>query len=105
MPVAYVPLAKVGDIAPGSMAQVELSGRTLLLVNIGGAYTAFPRECPHEGADLATGEMDGETIRCENHSYVFDLSTGVCVMPDDGPGLSLVSVEEREGEICAKLEW
>ena len=105
MPVAYVPLAKVGEVAPGSMLQVELGGRAVLLVNMHGSYTAFPNECPHQGADLSTGEIHEETISCENHSYIFDLSTGECVVPGEGLSLALIGVEEREGDICAKLEW
>lgn len=105
MGVSYVPVARAGEIAPGKMKAVELGGRRVLLAYVEGRYFAFARECPHEGADLATGELSGAKLRCENHSYWYDLDTGKCVVPKGGPELTVLPVEERGGEICIRLEW
>lgn len=42
---------------------------------------------------------------CENHSYWYNLDTGECVVPKGGPQLTVLPVEEREGEIYIRLEW
>ena len=105
MGISYVPVAQVGEIAAGKMKAVELGGRRLLVAHVEGRYFAFARECPHEGADLETGELSGPKVRCDNHSYWYDLRTGECVLPKGGPELTVLPVEEREGEICIRLEW
>ena len=105
MGVSYVPVAKAGEIGPGKTKAVELGGRRVLVAQVDGRYFAFARECPHEGADLETGELAGGKVRCNNHSYWYDLGTGECVMPKGGPQLAVLPVEERDGELCIRLEW
>lgn len=105
MGVSYVAVARAGEVRPGKTKAVELGGRRVLLASVDGRYFAFSRECPHEGADLETGELTGPTIRCLNHSYCFDLETGACLMPEGGPQLTVLPVEERDGKLCIRLEW
>lgn len=105
MGVSYVPVARVGELTPGATKEVDLGGRQVLLAYLEGCYFAFSRECPHEGADLKTGTLDGMKIRCDNHSYCFDLRTGECLVPQGGPPLTVLSAEERGEEVCIRLEW
>lgn len=105
MGVSYVPVAKVGELTPGAMKAVDLGGRRVLLAYVDGRYFAFSRDCPHEGADLKSGELKGMQVRCDNHSYCFDLQSGECVVPQGGPPLTVLPAEERGEEICIRLEW
>lgn len=105
MGVSYIPISRVGELAPGQMKPVELGGRQLMLAHVDGKYFAFSRECPHEAADLQAGELDGEKIRCINHGYCFDLITGACELPKGGPPLTTLPAEVRGEEICIRLEW
>jgi len=105
MGLSYVPVARVGELLPGKMKPIELGGRQLLLAHAGGRYFAFARECPHEMADLQTGAPEKSQVRCMNHGYCFDLTTGKCVVPPNGPSLTTLPVEVRGEEICIKLEW
>ena len=105
MAASYVPVARVGEILPGKMKPIELGGRQLLLAHTDGRYFAFARECPHEMADLQTGELEKSQVRCMNHGYCFDLTTGACVAPQNGPSLTTLPVDVRGEEICIKLEW
>lgn len=105
MGVTYVPVAAVGDLAPGAAKPIELGGRAALLVESNGKYFVCDRLCPHEGVDLTTAAVIGAQIRCANHGYCFDLATGTCVMPAGGPPLTVLPVEIRGKKICVKLEW
>jgi 3-phenylpropionate/trans-cinnamate dioxygenase ferredoxin component len=105
MGLSYVPVARVGEIFPGKTKPVELGGRQLLLAHLEGRYFVFARECPHEAADLQTGELENTRVRCANHGYCFDLASGECVVPPGGPPLTTLAVEVRGEEICVKLEW
>ena len=105
MGISYIPVAKLGEVAAGSMKEVDLGGRPILLANVNGKYFAFSRQCPHEDADLKTGTLDGTQIRCNNHNYCFDLDTGECMLPRGGPPLTVLPAEERGEDVCIRLEW
>jgi nitrite reductase/ring-hydroxylating ferredoxin subunit len=105
MGVSYIPVARIGEVAEGAMKEIALGGRQVLLANIGGQYFAFSRQCPHEEADLKAGSLEGTKVRCANHNYCFDLRTGECVLPKGGPPLTVLPAEQREEEICIRLEW
>ena len=107
MGVSYIPVARVGELSPGAMKEVDLGGRQVLLTLVEGKYVAFSRQCPHEEADLkiAGQLLDGTKLRCNNHSYCFDLTTGECTLPKGGPPLTVLPAEERGEDICIKLEW
>jgi 3-phenylpropionate/trans-cinnamate dioxygenase ferredoxin component len=105
MGVSYIPVAKSGEVAAGTMKEVDLGGRQVLVANIDGQYFAFSRQCPHEDVDLKSGTLQGTKIRCNNHSYCFDLQTGECVIPRGGPPLTVLPAEERGEEVCIRLEW
>jgi len=87
------------------MKPADLGGRRVLVANVDGQYFAFSSQCPHEATELDTGELIGTRIRCEAHNYWYDLHSGECVLPKGGPTLGVLPIEERDGEICVRLEW
>jgi 3-phenylpropionate/trans-cinnamate dioxygenase ferredoxin subunit len=105
MGVNYIPVARAGEIADGKMKPIEIGGRTLLLAHVDGRYFAFSRDCPHEFADLQHGALEKSRIVCNNHGYCFDLASGECVLPQNGPRLTTLPVEVRGEDICIKIEW
>ena len=107
MGVSYIPVARIGELTPGLMKEVDLGGRHVLLALVEGKYFAFSRHCPHEEADLkSAGQLfNGDKLRCNNHSYCFELSTGECVLPQGGPPLTVLPVEEKGENVCIRLEW
>ena len=101
----FIPVARVGEIPEGALKPAELSGRRVVVANAGGRHFVFVRNCPHAQADLAEGEIrDGQVI-CNNHGFRFDLESGKCKLPDDGPDLTVLPVVEREGAVCVKISW
>ena len=107
MGATFVPVARVGELSPGAMKEVDLGGRQVLLAFVEGKYFAFSRQCPHEEADLkeAGQLLNGGQIRCNNHSYCFDLQSGECSLPKGGAPLTVLPTEERGAEVCIRLEW
>lgn len=110
MGVSYIPVARIGELNPGAMKEVDLGGRQVLVAFVEGKYYAFSRQCPHEEADLKeAGQLvninNGAQIRCNNHSYCFDLKTGDCTLPKGGAPLTVLPAEERGEEVCIRLEW
>ena len=107
MGVSYIPVARIGELTSGAMKEVDLGGRQVLLAFVEGKYFCFSRQCPHEEADLkAAGQLlDAGQIRCNNHSYCFDLQSGECSLPKGGAPLTVLPIEKRGEEVCVRLEW
>jgi nitrite reductase/ring-hydroxylating ferredoxin subunit len=53
----------------------------VVVVMTEGDVFALEDACNHAGASLAEGEVDGTTIACPMHGYLFDLRTGELLAP------------------------
>src|SRR3954467_12109444 len=65
-------LAPAGD---GPHAVVA-NGQDVVLLRAGGGWKAYQGRCPHQGALLGEGELDGGELVCRNHRWRFDAQTG-----------------------------
>jgi 3-phenylpropionate/trans-cinnamate dioxygenase ferredoxin subunit len=78
----WVPVAEVGELAPGQMKPLLLGGRRILLAHAEGSYYAVDEMCSHEDYSLALGCIKGRRIKCSLHGSWFDLASGE---PTDEP--------------------
>ncbi len=68
----------------GSLQAVEryeksMSSDSIVVTTPDGASYEIARYCPHAGASMEGAPIEGRTITCLNHHYVFDLETGECL--------------------------
>lgn len=54
-------------------------GRSVALFNVAGALYAIDDSCPHQGASLCAGRLEGRVIQCCAHGLRFDLASGYLV--------------------------
>jgi len=71
-----VKVCDVGDVPNGAMHAVDVGGRRLMIVNVGGELYATDRICTHEEADLSTGFLIGSVVTCPLHLSRFDVVSG-----------------------------
>jgi len=64
------------EVAPGQRKMVFVDGRGIALFHVGGTLRAIDDACPHNGASLLAGRIDGTVLRCPAHGLPFDLLTG-----------------------------
>jgi len=64
------------DFAEGTMKEVVIEGREILLARVGDSYYAASNRCPHMGAKLSDGSLEGTVVTCPRHGSQFDLSDG-----------------------------
>lgn len=69
-------IGTVNDLAPGTAKVVEVNGHEIALYNVDGKFYATSNLCPHQGGPLAEGMMEGNTIICPWHAWVFDVTDG-----------------------------
>jgi 3-phenylpropionate/trans-cinnamate dioxygenase ferredoxin subunit len=79
--MAFTKVAAVGEIPAGSARQVTIDGRRLAVFNVGGTFYALDDTCPHRGAPLSEGTVNGTEVTCPWHAAAFDLATGEHLCP------------------------
>jgi 3-phenylpropionate/trans-cinnamate dioxygenase ferredoxin subunit len=60
----------------GGRALFEFEDKSLALFNVDGQLFAIDDSCPHQGASLCGGRLDGRVIQCCAHGLRFDLRSG-----------------------------
>ncbi|MDT0262452.1 Rieske 2Fe-2S domain-containing protein [Jatrophihabitans lederbergiae] len=79
------PIAAGPAVAPGTVQAVRLLGENLALFRTeDGELGLVPARCPHRGASLALGFVEGQVLRCAYHGWAFDRS-GMCVETPNEP--------------------
>lgn len=72
----FVTVAREGEIPTGTARLVRIGEKFIGLYHLDGHYFAMENECPHAGASLAHGLIDGETVVCRIHHWRFSVRTG-----------------------------
>jgi nitrite reductase/ring-hydroxylating ferredoxin subunit len=77
----FVQVATTLELLPGQGKLVEVNQKRIALFNMGGQFYAIDDVCPHRGAPLSEGELDGEMVVCPWHGALFELRTGAVITP------------------------
>lgn len=72
-------VAKVGQIPEGEGRAFQVGGRLIAVFRRQGEYFAMNDACPHMGASLAEGYLDGDIVHCPWHAWRFCIKDGVWV--------------------------
>ncbi len=64
------------SLAEGENVVVDVDGTDVAIFNIAGAFYAIEDVCSHDGAEIASGELDGDEIICPRHGARFCVKTG-----------------------------
>jgi 3-phenylpropionate/trans-cinnamate dioxygenase ferredoxin subunit len=70
---ALIPLVELSALPQGSGRRVRAAGLDLAVFRIGDAVHAIDDSCPHAGASLCGGRLQGRKIHCRAHGLGFDL--------------------------------
>lgn len=63
-------------ISANKLAEVDVNGKKVLLVNYQDRIKAFQPLCPHQGASLAKGHLKQGYIVCPVHQRMYAFETG-----------------------------
>jgi 3-phenylpropionate/trans-cinnamate dioxygenase ferredoxin subunit len=74
-------VAKISEVNQGTMKEVNVMGKSILLVNLNGEFFAMGDICTHEHCNLSTGFLDGSTVYCPCHGGQYEVTTGAVVAP------------------------
>ena len=80
MPERHV-VTTLQALPPGTGKAFTVASKRLALFNVDGRIFAIDDVCPHDGAPLAEGEIDGTTVICPWHGAEFDITCGKVLCP------------------------
>ena len=98
----YQRVAALDEIPDGGCLAVEVGGRSLVLVRTGSAVHALENRCPHAGAPLSQGFVEGQTITCSWHGWTFDVATGLSA-DMDGLAVPAFDVRVDDGQVHVRV--
>ncbi len=75
-PADFTAVLQESELAEGRPRGVEVDGGELVLVRADGQIRAYAGRCPHMGARLAEGRLDGDFLVCPWHGSCFDVHDG-----------------------------
>lgn len=77
----FVEIAAEDELWDGEMESYDVDGAEILLVRVDGEYRAYDGICPHQSSSLVEGRLEGSTLTCSAHEWVFDARTGQGINP------------------------
>jgi nitrite reductase/ring-hydroxylating ferredoxin subunit len=103
--IGAVELCGADQLWDGEMECFRAGDTTILLLKINGQFHAYQGHCPHQGAALAEGELEGGLLTCTAHRWQFDATNGQGVNPKSAHLKCFpVHVVERKVLIEVELE-
>jgi len=99
-------LLKVGpkqDITEGGHKSIRHGLKKIAVFKIGGKLHAIRDLCPHQGAQLSAGTLQGNQITCPRHAWRYDLVSGKCY-DSDWACLTKYRVNEKDGVVFVECD-
>ena len=96
-------VAETKDVPPGTGLAVEIGEHRLALFNVGGTFYAIDDTCPHSGAPLSEGDLEGAQVICPWHGATFDLADGSVKCPPAEEGVGCYRVEVQGEDIKIEI--
>jgi len=96
--MAFVRATKTSEVAPGTVRELQLDGKTVALANVEGKLFAIDNTCLHRGGPLGQGYLEGSCITCPWHGWEYDVTTGKTVMNPQA-GVACYAVEIRGDDV------
>ncbi len=95
----WIDVCKTEDLRPGEHVVVDLDGTAVAVFNLDGAFYAIEDVCTHDGAEIASGELDGDVIVCPRHGARFCIRTGEVLTPPAYEDLHVFPVRVENGTV------
>jgi 3-phenylpropionate/trans-cinnamate dioxygenase ferredoxin subunit len=72
----WIDVASQNALSEGEHVVVDVDGVDVAVFNLEGSFYAIEDVCSHDGAEIASGELQGGEIICPRHGARFCVKTG-----------------------------
>jgi 3-phenylpropionate/trans-cinnamate dioxygenase ferredoxin subunit len=87
---------------PGGRSLLHTGAACVALFQVDGRYHAIDDRCPHQGASLAGGKLEGRLLQCPAHGLRFDLASG-CLANVPSVRVPVYPIHIEEGRVYLDL--
>jgi len=77
--VTFLDVGPLTELPEKKIRKTSVGDLFIAFTRIGSEVFAFQNECPHAGAPLDDGELEGCVITCSLHMWKFNIQTGAVV--------------------------
>jgi len=95
----WVDVVDESALANGEHVVVDVEGTEVAVFKIDGEYYAIEDVCTHDGAEIASGILDGDEIICPRHGARFCVKTGAVMSPPAYEDINCISVRIENKKI------
>ncbi len=99
----WVKACDASNVGSGELYGFDYDDKKILLANLDGKIYATDRICTHAEADLSTGILSEEGVRCPLHLSVFNLENGKPQNPPAEESLKTYNVKIDKNEIYVEV--
>jgi len=98
----WVDVVDESALVNGEHVVVDVEGTEVAVFKIDGEYYAIEDVCTHDGAEIASGILDGDEIVCPRHGARFCVKTGAVMSPPAYEDINCISVRIENKKIQVK---
>lgn len=98
----WVDVAAAEAVADGENIVVEVDGVDVAVFKIEGQFYAIEDVCTHDGAEIASGELDGDEIICPRHGARFCVKTGAVKCAPAYEDIETFPIRIKQGRVQVK---
>ncbi|MDD5265969.1 MAG: non-heme iron oxygenase ferredoxin subunit [Methylococcales bacterium] len=95
----WVDVIEENALADGENIVIDVDGTDIAVFKIEGRFYAIEDVCSHDGAEIASGELDGYEIICPRHGARFCVKTGEVKSPPAYENIDCFPVQVENGKV------
>ncbi len=95
----WVDVVRKDELTHGQHVIIDIEDVAVAVFNIDGEFLAVEDVCTHDGAELASGDLEGDAIVCPRHGAKFCLRTGAVLAPPAYEPVAIFPVRIQDGMV------
>lgn len=100
----WIDVVAESALSDGEHMVVNVDGYDVAVFKIDGQCYAIEDVCTHDGAEIASGELNGDEIICPRHGARFCVKTGQVKCAPAYENVATFPVQVLEGRVQIRLE-
>jgi 3-phenylpropionate/trans-cinnamate dioxygenase ferredoxin component len=98
----FIEVGGLEEIRPKAGSRFIVLEKEIAVFDVDGEICAISDTCPHAGASLAMGKLDGKIVTCPKHGMKFDVTTG-CYAGTSTAGVAVYPAKTTDGKILVSI--
>ncbi len=95
----WIDVASEDALTVGDHLVVDVEGVEVVIFKLEDGFYALEDVCPHDGAEIASGHIEGDEIVCPRHGARFCIKTGEVKCAPAYENIEMFAVKLEEGRI------